>query len=122
MYGIDVRAAHDSTLIFTVTEQSREPWGAANSTILVPAEQLEPLISKLQARLQEVQELRAATPVFATGQQVRITGGPREGQHGKVIEITQKEARLERMTGERWLYTVYFDDGMTWAYRADELE
>ncbi len=122
MYGIEVRAAHDSTLIFTVTAHDHAPWGAGNTTLLVPAEQLEPLISKLQARLQEVQELRAATPAFVAGQQVRVTGGHRQGQHGKVIEVVQKEARMERMTGERWLYTVYFEDGMTWTYRADELE
>ena len=45
-----------------------------------------------------------------------------QGQQGTVIAVAQKLARMERMTGERWAYTMYFDDGMTWTYNAVKLE
>ena len=121
MYRIDVGAADEATLIFTVTARWQAPWGAGNTTILVPAEQLAPLIHSLQARLPEVQTLRAATPAFVAGQQVRITGSHRQGHVGTVIEIQPTEVRGAQGTGERWSCTVYFEDGTTWRYNAGEL-
>jgi hypothetical protein len=122
MHEIEVRAAEGATLIFTVTERATEPWAFNNTTILVTAEQLEPLIQKLQTRLAEVQALRQATPQFPVGHVVVITGNYRQGQHGRVVEVREKEPRLQRLFGERWAYTVGFADGMTWTYRAEELD
>ncbi len=121
MHAIDVRAAEGATLIFTVTERATEPWAFNNTTILVAAEQLEPLIQKLQARLAELQAQQQAIPQFPVGQPVAITGNYRQGQRGRVVEVREKEARLQRVFGERWAYTVGFEDGMTWTYRAEEL-
>ena len=50
-----------------------------------------------------------------------ITGNYRQGQRGRVVEVREKEPRLQRLFGERWAYTVGFEDGMTWTYRAEEL-
>ena len=96
MYRIEVGAADEATLIFTVTAH----W---------------------QARLPEVQALRAATPAFVAGQQVRITGSHRQGHAGKVIEVQPMEPQREEGTGEGWRFTVYFEDGMVWRYGAGEL-
>ena len=121
MHEIEVRAAEGATLIFTVTERATEPWAFNNTTILVPAAQLEPLIQKLQARLAELQVEQQATPQFAVGSLVAIAGNYRQGQRGRVVEVREKEPRLQRLFGERWAYTVGFEDGMTWTYRGAEL-
>jgi hypothetical protein len=122
MYAIEVRGADEGTLIFTVTDHGREPWQVGNTTIYVPPDLLEGLAAKLQARLQEVQQLRAATPVFTTGESVLVTGNFRHGQHGTVIDVQPKTARLQQRSGEQLAYTVAFADGATWTYNASELE
>ena len=121
MHEIEVRAAEGATLIYTVTERATEPWSVNNTTIMVTAEQLEALVHKLQARLVEVQALRQATPQFTVKQVVAIIGTYRHGQCGRVVEVREREARLQRVFGERWAYTVAFEDGMTWTYRAEDL-
>ena len=121
MYRIEVRAADDSTLIFTVTDRSQAPWGPSNTTILVPPEQLAPLVDHLQQRLHTLQQQQRAAPAFARGQTVAVVGGYRQGQGGTVIEVREKDARLQQRTGARWSYTVAFADGSTWSYQGDEL-
>ena len=121
MHEIEVRATEGATLIYTVTERAMESWTVNNTTILVTVEQLAPLVQKLQARLAEVQALRQATPHFAVKQVVTISGTYRHGQCGRVVEVRERVARLQRVFGERWAYTVAFEDGMTWTYRAEEL-
>ena len=78
-------------------------------------------MQKLQARLAEVQALREATPQAVVGQVVAITGNYRHGHRGRVVEVREREPRLQRLFGERWAYTIEFEDGMTWTFRADEL-
>ena len=122
MRQIDVESIHDGTFIFTVTERDHAPWGSTNTTIFVPPEQLPAFVSKLQARLHEVEQVRKAMLVFVPGQPVRIVGHFHHGQQGTVIAVDQKEARMQQKTGEQWSYRVAFGDGSTWAYNADELE
>ncbi len=122
MSGIDVRATDGGAMIFTVTERDRAPWGSTNTTIFVTPDDLALLTGKLQACLQEIQQRQVESPAFATGQAVRVVGNFRNGQQGKVIEVEHKESRLEQRSGERWSYTVYFEDGSTWVYSGSELE
>ena len=121
MYEVEVRAADDATLVFTVTTHDRTPWGAGNTMILVTADQLSALINNLQARLQEIEQMRAARPTFALGADVQVVTEPRQGQRGTVIEARPKKPRLVRHSGEHWAYTVRFADGMTWSYNGDHL-
>src|SRR5919202_5077239 len=122
MYRIDVQAADEATLIFTVTDRAQTPWGVANSTILVPAAQLAGLVAQLEARLQEVQQQVHAQPHYAVGQAVIVTGHQRQGQAGRVIEIRATAGRGAAPAGEPWVYNVAFPDAMTWSYRAAEQE
>ncbi len=122
MSGIDVQAIDDGALIFTVTAHDQAPWGRSNTTIFVTAADLEVLIDKLQAHQRAIQQQRASRPAFVPGQVVHIVGSFRTGQRGKVIDVRQKEARLQRASGQLWSYTVYFDDDATWDYTATELE
>ena len=122
MSSIDVCPTDDAVLLFTVTQRDRAPWGSTNTTIFVPAADLELLVAKLQASLHAIQERQAAMPAFAPGQYVQVVGHYRHGQQGKVIEVRPREGHLEQRAGEPWKYTVYFADGATWAYNAAELE
>ena len=74
MYRIDVQAADEATLIFTVTDRAQTLWGVANSTILVPAAQLADLVATLQTRLHDLQQRTSAQPVSGMGQAVIVTG------------------------------------------------
>ena len=121
MYRIAVQAADEATLIYTVTDRAQTPWGMANTTILVPAEQLAGLVATLQTRLQEVQQQAHDQPRYSVGQAVLVTGHQREGQAGRVIEVRAPVGRGAAPSGEPWVYTVAFPDGMTWSYRAADL-
>ena len=122
MYEIDVRAAEEYTLIFTVTAREREPWGRDTATILVTPEQLDPLIAQLQARREELRQRAAARPPLAAGATVRIARSFRTGQHGRILTVQQKAERLRQRSGNAWSVTVAFGDGTTWTYSADEVE
>ena len=122
MHGIEVRGIHDGTFIFTVTDQDRAPWGTSNTTIFVPPEQLVALVSKLQARLQDIQQLRPDVPALTIGERVHILGHHRRGQYGVVLEVREKEPHVQRRSGQRWAYTGAFDDTTTWTYNAGDLE
>ena len=122
MTGIEVRGEDETTVIFTVTDRDQAPWGRTNTTIYIPPQFLPEVVGKLQARLQEVQQLQRATPALSVGAKVQIRGHMRHGQRGTVVEIRPKEARLQQRTGAAWAYTVAFADNITWTYTGDELE
>ncbi len=122
MYDIDVRAADEYTLIFTVTVREREPWGRDTATLLVTPEQLDPLFAQLEARRDELRQRAAARPPLAAGAAVRIARSFRTGQHGRIITVQQKAERLRLRSGSPWSVTVSFGDGTTWTYSADEVE
>ncbi len=122
MYDIEVRAADEYTLIFTVTARERDPWGRDTATILVAPEQLDTLIARLEARRDELRQRPAARPPLAAGAAVRIARSFRTGQQGRIITVQQKAARLRQRSGSPWSVTVAFGDGTTWTYSADEVE
>ena len=121
MYELDVHAADDLTLIFTRTERAQTPWGSGNTTLLVPPDQLAPLIAKLQRRLHELPQPQPAAPIYVVAQAVISTGHFRPGQAGRVVEVRAKTDHVREVSGEAWTYTVAFADGTTWSYRVGEL-
>ena len=121
MYAIEVRAAEEYTLIFTVTAREREPWGRDNATILVAPAQLDALIAHLEARRDELRQLAAARPPVAVGAAVRIARSFRTGQDGRVVAVEEKGERLQQRSGTRWSVAVAFADGTTWTYSVDEV-
>ncbi len=92
MYDIDVRAADEYTLIFTVTVREREPWGRDTATLLVTPEQLDPLFAQRKPAATNSGSVRRRDPHWRQALQsgLRAAFGP--GNMGALSRCSRKRS------------------------------